>query len=438
MIENLVQVDDTSGLEPVQPRDRVWLQDSPENLMVINSIWTLERIDAEALRRVWQERVLDLMIDGERPYERFTKCVVAKGRRVYWRKDPSFDLENHIFEIDEARLRSREGLQDYLGEHASKPLPMERPPWQLRVIKDFDENESAVVIRLHHVLGDGMGLLPVLFSLMDIGDGKAQKQPTTRGLGGSLWQVLAKSALLAGPLLVDRAVRRADKSLYHGSKLSGEKRFAWTPPIALQEIKAAKNRLAATVNDVLVTVVAGGLHRYANRHPGEVPESLRVSMPVNVRHPAARPTMDNRFGAVIVELPLGIKDARRRLTEVRYRMDAIKRSVEPFVYYGSASFMLQVLPSFLSRALVDFYARKCSAVMSNVPGPREALSVAGRKVKGMLFWVPQRANIGLGISILSFSNEVRIGVYSDTAVVSSPSELIDDMLDELDHLLHRA
>ena len=438
MIGNLVQVDDASGLEPVHPRDRVWLQDSPENLMVINSIWTLETIDAETLRQIWQERVLDLVIDGEHPYERFTKCVVAKGRRVFWRPDPDFDLANHIFEIDEPRLRSREGLQDYLGEHASKPLPMEHPPWQLRIIKDFDEGQSAVVIRLHHVLGDGMGLLPVLFSMMDVGDGDPQKQPTTRGMGARMGQIVAKSLVVGGPLLAERAFRRADRSVFHGAKLSGEKRFAWTPPIDLGEIKAAKNRLAATVNDVLVTVVAGGLRRYADRHPGEVPENVSVNMPVNVRYPGERPTMDNRFGAVLVELPVGIKDGRRRLTEVRRRMDAIKRSVEPFIYYGSASMMLKTLPAFLSRAVVDHYASKSSAVMSNVPGPREGLSVAGRQVKGMLFWVPQRANIGLGISILSFSNEVRIGIYSDTAIVSSPSELIDDMLDELDYLLKRA
>ncbi|MEO1087171.1 MAG: WS/DGAT domain-containing protein, partial [Acidobacteriota bacterium] len=413
------------------------LQDSPVNLMVINSIWTLENIDAEALRRIWQKRVLDLAVDGERPYERFTWSVVKKGGRFFWRKDPDFSLENHIFEIED-ELRTKEGIQDYLGEHASKPLPMERPPWQFRIVKDFDDNQSAVIIRLHHVLGDGMGLLPVLFKLMDTGEGESQKPPTTRGVGGKMWQILAKSALMAGPLLLDRALRPADKSVYHGKPLTGEKRFAWTPPIDLGTVKTTKNRLGATVNDVLVTVVAGGLQRYAGRRPGEVPESVRVSMPVNVRNPKAPPTMDNRFGAVIVELPLHIKDTRQRLAEVKRRMDGLKRSVEPFVYYGTTSVLLKALPAPISQSLVDFYARKCSAVMSNVPGPKEALSVAGRQVKGMLFWVPQRANIGLGISILSFNEEVRIGIYSDTSLIESPSELIDDMLAELDHITHRA
>ncbi|MEM1177255.1 MAG: WS/DGAT domain-containing protein [Acidobacteriota bacterium] len=437
MIEHIPQTQDVSGLEPVHPRDRVWLQDSPENLMVINSIWTLERIDAEALREVWQERVLDLVVDGVRPYDRFTWSLVAKGKRCFWRKATDFDLANHIFEIDDP-IHTREGIQDYLGEHASQPLPMDHPPWQFRIIKDFDDRQSAVIIRMHHVLGDGMGLLPVLFKLMDIGDGHAQKPPTTRGVAGKMWQIMAKSILMAGPLLVDRAVRPADKSVYHGKALSGQKRFAWTPPIELSSVKATKNRLGATLNDVLVTVVAGGLQRYAARRPGEVPSSVRVSMPVNVRNPKATPTMDNRFGAVIVELPLDIKDTRQRLAEVKHRMDGLKRSVEPFVYYGITSVLLKTLPPALSQALVDFYARKCSAVMSNVPGPKESLSVAGRQVTGMLFWVPQRANIGLGISILSFNDEVRIGIYSDTSLIESPSELIDDMLAELEHITHRA
>ena len=216
------------------------------------------------------------------------------------------------------------------------------------------------------MLGDGMGLLPVLFSLMDVGD-SAQEPPRTRGLTGQMWQVAAKSALVAAPLLADRALRRPDSSLYHGSALTGEKRFAWTPPIALGQVKTIKNRLDATINDVLVTVVTGGLRRYALRHPDQVPENLRVSMPVNVRHPEARPTMDNRFGAVIVDLPLHIADTRQRLLEIKRRMDALKRSVEPFVYYGTTAVLLKMLPAAWSRALVDFYARKCSAVMSNVP-----------------------------------------------------------------------
>ncbi len=432
MIE-LPQIDDATGLERVHSRDRVWLQDSPANLMVINAIWTLDHISVEDLRRVWQERVLDAEIDGERPYARFFKMVVARGKKPYWRRDPDFDLARHIFTVEDPRLRSPEGVQAYLGEHASRPLPIDRPPWQLRLIPDVGGGQSAVIIRLHHVLGDGMGLMPVLFSLMDVEEG-AQRPPKTRGVTGKRWQVVLKTVLMAGPLLTARALRPADRSLYHGPELSGEKRFAWSPPIALDEVKAIKNALSATVNDVLMTVVSGGLGRYAGRRGGEVPDGLRIFIPVNVRHPDARPTMDNRFGAVIVDLPIADADGRRRLERIKQRMDALKRSVEPFVYYGTVSSLLKALPGVASRALLDFLAAKCSVVLSNVPGPQEPLTVAGRRVRGMLFWVPQRANIGLGISILSFSGEVRVGIIADTALVEKPAELIDDMLAELEDL----
>ncbi|MEM6794654.1 MAG: WS/DGAT domain-containing protein [Acidobacteriota bacterium] len=437
-MKNIPETADASGLEPVHPRDRVWLQDDETNLMVINSIFTLDTIQVEDLRRVWQERVLDARIGEVAPYARFTKTVARRGRRLFWRVDEDFDIKRHIFTLKGEGLGSRQGLQDYIGEEASKPLSFEIPPWQLQLVENFADGQSAVISRTHHVYGDGMGLLPVVLSLMDLDEAGSHQPPKTRGVGGKMWQVATKSALVGGPLLASRALAPADESLFHGPPLSGEKRFAWTPGLDLGEIKAAKNRLAATVNDVLMTAVAGGLRRYAVRRDEDVPESFRVSMPVNVRHPDSPPTMDNRFGAVLVELPVGIADDRKRLLEVKRRMDGLKRSVEPFVYYGSIHVVLSALPAVLGRGLVDFYAQKCSAVMSNVPGPQDPLWLAGRRVRSMLFWVPQRANIGLGISIFSFAGEVRIGLYADAAVVPEPAELIADIEAALEHLMKRA
>ncbi|MCG8460565.1 MAG: WS/DGAT domain-containing protein [Holophagales bacterium] len=424
-------------LEPVHPRDGVWLQDSPQNLMVINSVLTLDRMSVGELRKVFQERVIEA--EGGERFPRFTRRLVERDGRTYWQEVSDFRIEQHIFTVDQGSLSSREGLQAYIGEQASKPLPMERPPWQLHFVPDFADGQSAIVSRMHHVLGDGMALIPVLFSLMDLeGEEPGQQPPKTRGIPDSMWKVGALASLLGGPILVHRALWRSDRGLFHGSELSGRKRVAWTPGFDLARVKEIKNRLGATVNDVLMTVVAGGFRRYSARHPGEPVQRVRVSMPVNVRHPEAPPSMDNRFGAVMLDLPVGIENVLHRLREIQRRMVALKRSVEPFVYYGSINVLLAILPKSASRALVDFYAKKCTAVLSNVPGPQEPLSVAGKRVRGMLFWVPQRANIGLGISILSFSGEVRIGVFADEAILTDPAELVADMEAELAHLGEKA
>lgn len=414
-------------IEAVHPRDGVWLQDRAENLMVINSVMTFDRMEIDELRRVWLDRVM--AADDGRRYPRFSRLVVRQGRKAWWQEDPAFDIARHIFSVEDAALRTREGLQEYIGRQASLPLPSDRPLWQWHFIPEFGDGGSALVSRIHHVMGDGMALIPVLFSMMDVGETN-QEPPQTRGTPGAMWLVQLKALLVGGPLLLYKALKRADQSVLHGPPLDGQKRVAWTPAIDLAHIKEIKNQRGCTVNDILMAVVSGGVRRYGERQ-GSAIRGFRVSMPVNVRPPSAPPTMDNRFGAVMVELPVDIGPIDTRLQVIKARMNALKRSVEPFVYYGSVTFLLKVLPRRVGRWLVDFYAKKCSAVMSNVPGPQEPLTISGSRVRAMLFWVPQRSTIGLGISILSFSGEVRIGLFADHALVQNPAELVADIEAEL-------
>lgn len=418
---------DVELIGPVHPRDGVWLQDSATNLMVINSIMTFDRMDVDTLRRIWVERVMG---DGDgRRYPRFAWKVVRRSGRAYWQEDEDFDIRRHIFVVDDPSLKTREGLQAYIGAQASRPLPPDQPLWQLHFIPEFGDGGSALVSRVHHVMGDGMALIPVIFSMMDAGETN-RNPPQTRGMVGRMWAVRLKALLVGGPMLLQKALLRRDRSPLHGPSLTGEKRVAWTAPIDLGRIKEVKNEKGSTVNDILMDVVSAGVRRYGESI-GEAIDCFRVSMPVNIRSPTAPHTMDNRFGAVMVELPVDIADDGARLRAIKKRMAALKRSVEPFVYYGSITFLLRLLPKFLNRRLVDFYADKNSAVMSNVPGPQEPLSIAGRRVRAMLFWVPQRAHIGIGISILSFSGEVRIGIFADTAVMQDPGALVTALEAEL-------
>lgn len=426
-----------SELEPVAERDGVWLQDRESNLMVINSVLTTDRMDIDDLRRVFQERIIEL--DGGVPYARFRRMIVRSGKRAYWRDDPQFDIARHIVTVDDPALQSREGLQDYIGRQAALPLPDDRPPWQFLFIPEFADGGTAIVTRLHHVMGDGVSMVPVLFSLMDVDDDDprdlAERQVKTRGTAGKLWQIFFKAAVTGPFLLGARAVSPADRSVLHGPELAGEKKVAWTRPVPLERVKTIKNRLGATVNDVLLAAVSGAFRRYVASHPTETElRRVRVSMPVNVRPPSETPKLENKFAAVMFDLPIEVGDLRARLDETKRRMGALKRSVEPMIYYGAVNVLLKILPRSWSHWLVDFYARKCTAVLSNVPGPQEVLHVAGCRVRGMLFWVPQRANIGLGISILSFSGDVRIGIFSDVRVMSEPSAFVDAVEAELDLL----
>ena len=417
-------------LEKVHPRDTVWLQDSPSNLMVINSVISTDKLDFERFLEEFRVRILEAG-GGER-YARFRYRVVKQGGGYYWQEDENFDLRRHIVINDDPLLRTKEGLQTYMGDQASLPLPDDRPRWQVQVVPDFGDGGTALFVRVHHVMGDGMSMVPVLFQLMD-SEPDANPQLKTRGVGGNLFKVGAFASLIGGPFLLARAIEKADRSLVHGQELSGRKKVAWTQPLDLSKVKEIKSRLNATVNDILMTCVAGAFRRYAARHPGEKLGRVRVSMPVNLRPPDEEPKMENKFAAVMFDLPVHLPNLPARLAETKKRMDALKRSVEPMIYYGAVNVLVPLLGFKASRWLIDFYAQKCTAVLSNVPGPQTPLWLAGSRMRAMLFWVPQRANIGLGISILSFAGEVRVGVFADVAILAEPAHLIEEIEAELAH-----
>ncbi len=412
----------------LKPQDGMWLQDTPANLMIVNSVFALDRIDLGTLRELWHRRVM--RADGGARYPRFTQRVVTGRRGVCWQEDPEFDLARHVFEAPGAeRIDSKEKLQQYVGELASQPLPRDRPLWQMQLIPEYADGACAILFRIHHCMADGIALVPVMFSLMDRDDPAveafANPKPVGAGNSGrSKAAVNLAAALVGGPLLLGKALAPRDRSPLHGPECTGTKRVAWTDTIDLELIKEVKNAFGATVNDVLMACVAGAFQRYAETRLGEPLKRLRVSMPVNVRWPTEPLRMENRFATVLLKLPVAERDVRRRVLETKRRMDRLKRSPEPLVMFGAQNVLLHLLPSAVGRKLVNFFGNKTTCVLTNVPGPQVPLAVGGRRLRGLVFWVPQRDLIGIGVSILSFSGSLRVGVIADVALLPDPGDLV--------------
>ena len=424
-------------VEKVKGPDGVWLQDTPANLMVINSIFTLDRIELETLQDLWMDRVMTAG-GGER-FPRFRQRVVDVNGRAWWEDDPDFEIGRHIVLAppDEDHPKDREALQETIGRWASKPLPTDRPLWQLILIPEFGDNESAVICRVHHVLGDGIAMVQVMFSIMDAspeGDQRVMPAVVDRGGKPPNKYLLGLMATLAGPSVLGRKMLWSpDPEPLHGPELSGIKQVAWTEAFDLDRVKAVKNRFGATLNDVLVASVAGAFRRYLESI-GKPATQLQVSMPVNVRSSSEELKMDNKFAAVMLSLPVDIHDPKERTMATKERMDALKRSVEPITTYGVVNVMLKTLPNAVSRELINYFGNKCTMVMSNVPGPQSPVYLAGRKLRGMLFWVPQRARVGIGVSVLSYDGTLRLGIIADTAVVPEPDRLVAAFIEELEAL----
>jgi len=153
-------------------------------------------------------------------------------------------------------------------------------------------------------------------------------------------------------------------------------------------------------------------------------------LPVNLRPDDEVELLGNRFGLVFLALPVGISDRGERLRVLKERMDAIKDSAEAVVTYAILDVIGMTTPAVETQA-VRFFGSKATAVMTNVPGPRQTLYLAGAPVRSLMFWVPQSARLGLGVSIISYAGEVRIGVVTDSGLVPDPDAIVAGFHEEL-------
>jgi hypothetical protein len=160
-------------------------------------------------------------------------------------------------------------------------------------------------------------------------------------------------------------------------------------------------------------------------------------VPVNLRPVDQAHKMGNAFGLVFLTLPIGIADPARRLRAIKKEMDELKVSPEALLSFGVLSLM-GLAPVEVEQLGLRFFGSKATAVLTNVPGPREPLYMAGRRIDKVMFWVPQSGHMGLGISILSYAGGVLLGIATDAGLVPDPERIVEAFKVEFEALRQAA
>jgi WS/DGAT/MGAT family acyltransferase len=206
--------------------------------------------------------------------------------------------------------------------------------------------------------------------------------------------------------------------------------------LSLSEVKLIARWNETTVNDVLLAAVSGALRQYLLQ-TGHSAADLTAMVPFNLRGPRelVPRELGNRFGLVLLELPVGTGDAQDRLATVHERMRRIKGGRDGQVSYELLS-VAGLLGEDAERRAVDFLSDKATAVMTNVPGPREPLYLAGVPISTALVWAPTSGHIGMSVSIFSYDDGVTIGVMVDPILVPDPDRIAALIESELDLLAH--
>jgi WS/DGAT/MGAT family acyltransferase len=217
--------------------------------------------------------------------------------------------------------------------------------------------------------------------------------------------------------------------------LGTRKVAAWTDPLPLGDVRTVARALGCTINDLLMSTAAGALGSYLRFH-GEDTDGMRIraTVPVNLRDPDAAASLGNHFGLVFLELPVGIRDPLVRVAEIHAAMSALKGSYQPVLTLGLMA-ALGMMPGSVEAAAIDLLSTKATAVATNVPGPRQPMYLAGRRISRLIFWVPQSGDIGLGLSILSYAGQVQFGLIADYKRVPDPDEVTARFQQEFEKLV---
>jgi WS/DGAT/MGAT family acyltransferase len=446
--------------------DTAWLRcDRPVNPMVIVGVLMLEGpLDLEKLRRTIAAKLL--------AFDRFRQRVEPAISGYWWSDDRHFNIDRHIKRARLPGLGRRAELEHFVADLASHPLDMSRPLWQIHIVEGYEAG-AALVVRIHHAIADGIALIAVLLSmtgssadaseLFGSDDGDMAEEPAKgswsdllsplTGVAGSglrfsgeLWRQAVKRAAdpaatlkegagVAAELAYLMAMPGDSETRFKGQPC-GSKKVAWTDPLALPEVKVISRVFGCSINDLLLASVAGALHDYlVDKGDPTAGVEVRALVPVDLRSAHDRNRLGNQFGVIAVELPVGMDNPLTRLYEVHRRTQALKHSLEPPVTLGLIT-ALGYAPKFLQDRLLDLLLSRCTAVMTNVPGPRHPLYLAGSRIRQAMFWVPQVADIGMGVSILSFDGKVQFGLMTDTAIVPDPEAIIAKFVPTFEQYLY--
>lgn len=465
---------------PMGSVDTAWLRmDSDTNRMVIVGVWVLKPgITRKALCARVQATLLQ--------YPRFVQRTVTGPDGVRWETDEDFALDHHVVSEKLPRTRpprQQAALQDRVAALAVQPLDSRRPLWQFHLVERY-EGGSALIIRIHHCIADGVALVAVMQSMVDGGVLPSRSPRRSHGHGVldraeallDTWvfapvgrmSSMALDAASAGVktswafahaprLTLEHGLRNvwaSAKWALHGisdatamalmaddspTRLkgtpSGVKRVAWCKPLALQRVKALSKKLECSVNDVLLGCAAGSIAHYLQSCGDDLHGvEIRAMVPVNLRPIEQAYRLGNQFGLAPLLLPIGIRSPVARVAEVHRRMAALKGSMQPLMAFGLLA-VAGTMTQPVQDALLALFSRKTTAVMTNVIGPKEKMHFLGATVEQSLFWVPQSGSVGLGVSILSYGGAVQFGVITDAALCPDPQSIIDQFEPEFDRLV---
>ncbi|HEX6583921.1 MAG TPA: wax ester/triacylglycerol synthase family O-acyltransferase [Thermoleophilaceae bacterium] len=393
--------------------------------------------------------------------------------RPRWVDDPHLNLRYHVRSTALPAPGSEQQLKDLAGRVFAQQLDRDKPLWEIWLVDGLEGDRFAMLSKTHHALVDGISGVDIMSVLFD-----TTPEPSTPTDTGERWlpRPLPSPAQLFGEALMERAtipgeLVRSVRAVFRGPRMVLEglrdaavgvgamawaglnpapatpynksigphRRYTWVRA-NLSDLKAIKNELGGTVNDVVLATVAGALGKHLRRR-GQNTDGLELKamVPVSVRADVERGALGNRVAAMMAPLPVWCQDSVARLDIVREELKGLKsggQAVGAQVLTELSGFAPATVMGQASRVMSR--QRFFNVVITNVPGPQIPLYLAGKRMIDTFPMVPLAKNQALGVALLSYAGRINFGLVGDYDLLWDLDDFANDVHDSLAELAAEA
>jgi hypothetical protein len=385
-------------------------------------------LDLDALR----ESVSTRLSDQPRARERVDTDGPDGTPR--WVAAEHFDIADHVRRRAGVECATREDLRRVVGALMSEHLDRSRPLWTLDLIGPLADGSEAIAARMHHAMVDGIAGMRFLEAiLLDPHDAPMHQAGTSaadaRPSRFSEWRHL--------PAVVERELGRPGSRSPFDKPITSARELAFVDaPLDGLKAVGASRPTHATVNDVLLAAVAGGLHSWLGAREGS--RNLRAQVPVSLhRRDEGAASLGNRDSFINVDLALSEPDPLRRLDRISARTRTEKQLGDAAALYDLFHAIGRVRPADELVQRIAGSSREFSVAISNVPGPRVPVAVAGRRVDRLFSSSEPATHHALRIAAISHAGDVGIGFCTDPTALTGVEDLANAVADSY-RQLHEA
>jgi diacylglycerol O-acyltransferase / wax synthase len=428
------------------------------------------------------------VFEGTVPYERVVENIASKihlipryQQRVVpapfnighptWEWDPDFDIRKHVKRVRIDPPGNDAQLMALSAKLFEGMLDRNKPLWEIHVVEGLEGDRSALVSKVHHCLVDGVSGIELLMIVLDVSPD--QPSPVAAPNRGPVPEIPPAPTRLVDAIFdniaaeldrIARYTRGAVDAVATGDgriraamrSMEATQSYLATPvarapfnkpltkdrivacsEFSFAEIRAIRAECGGTVNDVVLSVLAGSLGRYLEMHGEKTADrTMRILAPVNVRREDERGALGNRVSALLVEVPVGVHDPVERLRAITERTETLKRQNVAAGTDIIGEFLSGIPPMLQSLVGILPPPRNnlANLVCTNIPGPMISLYCVGHRLLAHYPLMPIAWEMGVGCGVTSYDQKLYFGLIADPNAapdVARLKEFLDQAFVEL-------